>query len=96
VWAARERFTSILVGFAGWCHLGGETWLFASLSHGKGFSGRIWWFPGMMHEFRRNSWRWLALYLVAIFESMPFSSPLVHPTTVKHDYQGPATAVAFI
>lgn len=85
---------SVWVLLAG-CHLGGETRLFVSLSHGKGLGGQFWWFPRKTHEFRGNSWSWPALYLVASSESMPFSPPLVHPTTVKHDYHGPAKLVAF-
>lgn len=85
---------SLWVLLAGY-RLGGGTWPFASLFHGKGLGGQIQWFPRKTHEFRGNSWRWPALYRVASSESTPFSSPLVHSTTVKHDYQGPATAVAF-
>lgn len=61
-------------------------------SMGKALVPKSGGFPGKL---RRNSWRWPALYIVASFESRPFSSALVYLATVKHDYPGCAMVVAF-
>lgn len=43
-----------------------------------GLGGQILWFPRKMHEFRGNSWRWPAHYLLTSSEWISFSSPQAH------------------